>query len=142
MWRALCAAIGQSELSADPRFVNAKARAKNNEQLTAIINEWTGHHTKHEVMQILGSAGVPCGAVMDTVELLDNPHLRERQMIVDIEHPARGKISMPGCPVKLEDSPVTVVSAPLLGQHNSEVYGQMLGLRESELEQLKSQGVI
>ncbi len=99
-------------------------------------------HSKHEVMQILGSAGVPCGAVMDTVELLNNPHLRERQMIVDIEHPARGKISMPGCPVKLEDSPVTVVSAPLLGQHNAEVYGQMLGLGESELEQLKSQGVI
>ena len=142
MWRALCTAIGQPELSADPRFVNAKARAKNNEQLTAIINEWTARHSKHEVMQILGSAGVPCGAVMDTVELLNNPHLRERQMIVDIEHPARGKISMPGCPVKLEDSPVTVVSAPLLGQHNAEVYGQMLGLGESELEQLKSQGVI
>ena len=142
MWRALCAAIGQPELSTDERFVNAKARAKNNEQLTAIINEWTARHSKHEVMQILGSAGVPCGAVMDTVELLNNPHLRERQMIVDIEHPARGKISMPGCPVKLEDSPVTVVSAPLLGQHNAEVYSQMLGLRESELEQLKSQGVI
>ena len=142
MWRALCTAIGQPELSADPRFVNTKARAKNNEQLTAIINEWTARHSKHEVMQILGSAGVPCGAVMDTVELLNNPHLRERQMIVDIEHPARGKISMPGCPVKLEDSPVTVVSAPLLGQHNAEVYGQMLGLGESELEQLKSQGVI
>jgi len=142
MWSALCTAIGHPELCADPRFVNAKARAKNNEELTAIINEWTGCHTKHEVMQILGSAGVPCGAVLDTVELLDNPHLRERQMIVDIEHPARGKISMPGCPVKLEDSPVTVVSAPLLGQHNAEVYGQMLGLGEPELEQLKSQGVI
>ena len=142
MWRALCTAIGQPESHRRPRFVNAKARAKNNEQLTAIINEWTARHSKHEVMQILGSAGVPCGAVMDTVELLNNPHLRERQMIVDIEHPARGKISMPGCPVKLEDSPVTVVSAPLLGQHNAEVYGQMLGLRESELEQLKSQGVI
>ena len=53
---------------------------------------------------------------MDTVELRNDPYLRERQMIVDIEHPARGKISMPGCAVKLEDSPVTVVSA-LLGQH-------------------------
>ena len=142
MWRALCAAIGRAELSDDPRFANAKARAKNNQELTTVINEWTGRHTKHEVMQILGSAGVPCGAVLDTVELLNNPHLRARQMIVDIEHPARGKLSIPGCPVKLEDSPVTVVSAPLLGQHNAEVYGQMLGLGESELAQLKAQGVL
>ncbi|HXR35808.1 MAG TPA: CoA transferase, partial [Candidatus Binataceae bacterium] len=113
MWRALCNAMEQPELSDDPRFATPKARAKNNEELTAILNEWTGRYSKHEVMKILGSAGVPCGAVMDTVELLNDPHLRERQMIVDIEHPARGKISIPGCAVKLEDSPVTVVSAPL-----------------------------
>jgi formyl-CoA transferase len=142
MWRALCNAMGQPELSDDPRFATPKARAKNNEELTAILNEWTGRHSKHEVMKILGSAGVPCGAVMDTVELLNDPHLRERQMIVDIEHPARGKISIPGCAVKLEDSPVTVVSAPLLGQHNAEVYGQMLGLGERELAELKEQKVI
>jgi formyl-CoA transferase len=142
MWRALCNAMGQPELSDDPRFATPKARAKNNEELTALLNEWTGRHTKHEVMKILGTAGVPCGAVMDTVELLNDPHLRERQMIVDIEHPARGKISMPGCAVKLEDSPVTVVSAPLLGQHNAEVYGQMLGLNAPQLAELKERGVI
>jgi len=142
MWRALCNAMEQPELSDDPRFATPKARAKNNEELTAILNEWTGRYSKHEVMKILGSAGVPCGAVMDTVELLNDPHLRERQMIVDIEHPARGKISIPGCAVKLEDSPVTVVSAPLLGQHNAEVYGQMLGLGAPQLAELKERGVI
>ena len=141
MFVSLFNVIGHPEVVTDERFIG-RERAKNVEALTAIINEWTGRHTKHEVMKILGGAGVPCGAVLDTVELLNNPHLRERQMIVDIEHPARGKISMPGCPVKLEDSPVTVISAPLLGQHNAEVYGQMLGLGEAELEQLKSQKVI
>src|SRR5260370_14356515 len=142
MWRALCNAMGQPELSDDPRFATPKARAKNNEELTAILNEWTGRYTKHEVMKILGGAGVPCGAVMDTVELLNDPHLRERQMIVDIEHPARGKISIPGCPVNLQDSPGTLLSAPLLGQHNAEVYGQMLGLGERDLAELKEQKVI
>jgi crotonobetainyl-CoA:carnitine CoA-transferase CaiB-like acyl-CoA transferase len=63
-------------------------------------------------------------------------------MIVDIEHPARGKISMPGCPVKLEDSPAEVKSAPLLGQHNAEIYGQMLGLGQQQLDELKTKGVI
>ncbi|HEY2107575.1 MAG TPA: CoA transferase [Candidatus Binataceae bacterium] len=142
MWRALCGAIQRAELADDPRFANPKARAKNNEELSALLNEWTSRHTKHEVMKILGSAGVPCGAVLNTVELLNDPHLRERQMIVDIEHPARGKISMPGCPVKLEDSPAEVKSAPLLGQHNAEIYGQMLGLSQPQLDELKSQGVI
>ena len=79
---------------------------------------------------------------MDTVELRNDPYLRERQMIVDIEHPARGKISMTGCAVKLEDSPATVVSAPLLGQHNAEVDGQMLGLGAQQLVELKEAGVI
>ena len=63
-------------------------------------------------------------------------------MIVDVEHPVRGKFSMPGCAVKLEDSPVEVRCAPLLGQHNAEVYGSLLGLKADQLEQLKEQGVI
>jgi formyl-CoA transferase len=142
MWRALCGAMGKPELASDPRFDSPKSRAKNNEELTAILNEWTSGHTKHEVMKILGAAGVPCGAVLNTVELLNDPHLRERQMIVDIEHPARGQISIPGCPVKLQDSPVEVKSAPLLGQNNAEVYSQMLGLSEQQLQDLKAQGVI
>jgi formyl-CoA transferase len=142
MWRALCGAMERPELSDDPRFANPRARAKNNEELTAILNQWTGRHTKHEVMKILGKAGVPCGAVLNTVELINDPHLRQRRMIVDIEHPARGKISIPGCPVQLEDSAVEVTSAPLLGQHNAEIYGRMLGLSEQQLEDLKSQGVV
>ena len=93
-------------------------------------------------MKIMGEAGVPCGAVLDSVELLNDPHLRERGMIVTIDHPVRGKFTMPGCPVKLEDSLVEVRSAPLLGQHNREVYGSILGFKDGDLERLKQQGII
>ena len=72
MFVSLCQAIGHPEIVSDERFTDANA-AKNVEALTAIINEWTGRHTKHEVMRILGEAGVPCGAVLDSVELLNDP---------------------------------------------------------------------
>ena len=85
---------------------------------------------------------MPCGAVLDSVELLNDPHMKQRGMIVTIDHPLRGEFTMPGCPVRLEDSPVEVTSAPLLGQHNSEVYGDILGFNDGDLDQLKRQGVI
>jgi formyl-CoA transferase len=142
MWRSLCAAIGRPEMAEDEKFKDQRARAKNGDEMTAIINEWTGRHTKHEVMEILGAAGVPCGKVLDSVELLEDPHMRQRGMIVTINHPMRGEFTMPGCPVRLEDSPVEVKPAPLLGQHNADVYGELLGLGAAQLESLKSEGII
>jgi formyl-CoA transferase len=142
MWQLLAKAMGKPELIGDPRFVNNKTRWQNVEDLSAIISEWTGRHTKHEVMRILGDAGVPCGKILDSVEILEDQHLRQRGMILDVEHPTRGKFSMPGCPVQLEDSPVDFRIAPLLGQHNAEIYGELLGLNSERLAELKEQGVI
>ena len=63
-------------------------------------------------------------------------------MVVTVDHPARGPFTMPGCPVRLEDSPAEVTAAPLLGQHNGEIYGEMLGMTANDLEQLRQQGVV
>jgi len=142
MVASLWQAIDRSELADDERFQRGRSRIENVEALTAIINEWTGRHTKFEVMRILGEAGVPCGAVLDSVELLNDPHLKQRGMIVTVKHPVRGDFTMPGCPVRLEDSPVEVTAAPLLGQHNADVYGELLGLGAGQLEELKREGII
>ncbi|MGA2412250.1 MAG: CoA transferase, partial [Candidatus Binataceae bacterium] len=142
MWKAMWRVIGRPDVLDNPRYNDRKERAKNIEELTAIIEGWTGQHSKHEVMKLMGEAGVPCGAILDSVELLKDPHMRERGMVVTVDHPVRGKFTMPGCPIRLEDSPAEVTSAPLLGQHNGEVYGKMLGLTASDLEQLKQQGVV
>src|SRR6202158_2204321 len=84
MWQALCNTIGRPDLADDPRFKERKERQNYMEELARIIEEWTSKHTKHEVMKILGGAGVPCGAVLDSVELLNDPHMRERGMVVTV----------------------------------------------------------
>ena len=142
MWNAIWNTVGRPDVINDPRYSDRKERAKNIDELLAIIEAWTGQRSKHEVMKLMGEAGVPCGAILDSVELLNDPHMRERGMVVTVDHAARGKFTMPGCPIRLEDSPAEITASPLLGQHNGEVYGRMLGLTASDIEQLKQQGVV
>jgi formyl-CoA transferase len=93
-------------------------------------------------MERLAGAGVPCGAVLDSGEVLANEHLRQRGFIVDLEHPTRGRFPMPGNPVRMSASPTDLVRAPLLGEHNDEVYARLLKLDEAGLAALKRDGVI
>jgi formyl-CoA transferase len=80
--------------------------------------------------------------VLDSNEILADPHLRKRRFIVDLEHPRRGPYPMPGNPVRLSDSPTEVGRPPLLGEHNAEVYGRLLGVKPDQIAQLKQDGII
>ncbi len=142
MWRALARAIGQPELADDPRFADRGGRMAQVDEVEGLVEGWTEKRTKHEVMETLAGAGVPCGAVLDSAEVLSNEHLRGRGMVVDVEHPTRGRMAMPGSPIRLSASPTEVIRAPLLGEHNAEVYGTLLGCGEAELEALSRDGVI
>ena len=142
MWKALTHAIGQPELADDARFADRGGRVAHVEELEALVEGWTQKRTKHEAMELLAGAGVPCGAVLDSVEVLSNEHLRSRGMIVDVDHPTRGRITMMGSPIHLSASPTEVKRAPLLGEHNAEVYSRLLGLAETELAGLRRDGVL
>ena len=142
MWESLLKAIGRADILADPRFADQRNRNKNFDALFEIIAVWTRQRDKFAVMRVLGEAGVPCGAVLDSGDVLANEHLKARGMITTIEHPTRSTFTMPGCAVQLSDSPVEVRPAPLLGQHNGEVYGALLGMTTADLAGLKGEGVV
>jgi formyl-CoA transferase len=93
-------------------------------------------------MERIAGAGVPCGAVLDSTEVLGDDDLIDRGMVVTVDHPTRGQFTMPGNPVRLSDSPTSVTAAPLLGQHNAEVYGGLLGLDADAVGRLARDKVI
>lgn len=134
--------IGRPELRDDERFATPEARAGNAAGLTAEIETWTRRHNKREVMAVLAGRGVPCGAVLDTVEVLHDPHLRERGTIVEVEHPTRGRFPMVGCPLRLSDSPVEYRRAPLLGEDADEVLTALAGYSRDDVARLRREKVI
>jgi formyl-CoA transferase len=110
--------------------------------LNEIFRAWTRSRTKQEVMEILGAAGVPCGAVLDTGEILDDPHLNARGQIHTIDHPTRGTFRLPGCPVRLSDSPAVTTPPPLAGQHTVEILSDMLAMSKDDVAALQARGVV
>src|SRR5207248_112199 len=89
IFEAMTDVIGRPDLRTDDRFATPPARARNGAALTAEIEGWTAGRDKREVMKAFAGRGIVCGAVLDTAEVLADPHLRERETIFDLEHPTR-----------------------------------------------------
>jgi crotonobetainyl-CoA:carnitine CoA-transferase CaiB-like acyl-CoA transferase len=140
MWDALCAAIGSEELLLDERYASWQSRVEHRDEVYELIASWTRRHDKREVMQILGEAGVPCSYVFDTLDLFTDPHLTERGLVQDVEHPVNGTTKLMRMPVLMEGA-AEIQSPPLLGEHTDEVLGELLGLDEDELAALRQEGV-
>ena len=139
MWHPLLRAIGRADLIGDARYETGEARWRHKAEVDALVEAWTSERTKHDAMKVLAAAGVPCGACLDTGEVLSDPHLRARDMIVEVEHPGRGSYLTVGNPVKLSASPTKITPAPLLGEHRREILAE-LGYTEGDIASLEADG--
>ncbi len=141
-WDLLCTATDHPEWLVDPRFASEQNRLLHHEELYEGIAAWTRKRTKHEAMELLGSAGVPCSACLDTRELHSDPHLVARDFVKSIEHPIHGKVPLLGFAPRFSASEVPLQRAPLLGEHTEEVLAEYLNLAPEEIRALRDKGVL
>ena len=140
LFKIFCNEIGRPEWINDPKYLTNDLRCENYKNgLQQGIRQWAKERTKKEIEDIFDKAGIPCGPVLDMKEAIDHPHIKAREMMVHMEHPTIGDMYFQGCPVKLSKTPGSVdTPAPLLGQHNKEVFG----LTDEEMEEMKKEGIL
>jgi len=142
-WQAFCNALGNPEWTKKEEFSDGLSRLNNQEELNRLIEEWTKQHSHYEVMEILQKVGVMAGACLTLEELKSDRQLREREFLLDIEQPLIGKLCLSRMPWRLSGTPGgNYYRAPLLGEHNNYVFGELLGMPEQEIRRLEEEKVI
>ncbi len=144
LWQRLAEVMGQPELGTDPRYATHIARGQNQLELDDRINAWTATLTVDEVDALMIAASIPAGRVYRAPDMLADPHFAAREAIVEVETERFGPLKMQGIFPKMSATPGTVRRAApsLVGQHNAEVYGELLGLDAAALAELQAAGTI
>lgn len=136
--------IGRPDLAADPGFSTPQGQRdpENLERFNVIWYPWIIERTKKEIIEAGQAAGVLCGPINTIEDLVNDPHWAAREFWAEIDHPVTGKLKYPGAPFKVAAAPWQVSRpAPLLGQHNNEVYSE-LGYSKDDLIRLRGAGII
>ncbi len=139
LWEKLCTLIGCPELIKDERFNNNGNRTNNVKELMALLNTIFINKTINEWLTLLEDAGLPCAPINTIDKIVNDPHIKAREMMVEVEHPVAGNLKMAGVPVKMSLTPGKVeYHAPLLGQHNAEILKEMFGWDQEQTEKFFS----
>jgi crotonobetainyl-CoA:carnitine CoA-transferase CaiB-like acyl-CoA transferase len=142
-WAALRRALGEPAWTRDPRFTSQLARFENRDALDAHVAAWTRQFAPADAADLLQAAGVAAGPSHTAAEVYGDPHFRSRGFFVDVDHPVVGTKPVTRLPWLLEPGPNGQYwPAPLLGQHNDEVFRKVLGLSDDEIDELRAKGVI
>ena len=139
----LARAMGQPELIADPRFATLSRRAEHAEEINSIVAAWCKKHSADEIESLMIDEGVPVARALSIADIVSDPHYIARQTFIDVEDPHAGKIKQPAPYPRFSKTPGQVLrAAPALGEHNAEIYGDLLGLDEETLEDLRKAQII
>jgi crotonobetainyl-CoA:carnitine CoA-transferase CaiB-like acyl-CoA transferase len=142
-WKGLAHAMGDPDWMQLEQFLDMFTRAQNVDAMNPLIREWTMEHTKQEIMDLCQANGCPTTAIYTVAEVAEHPHLKERGFLRELQHSALGTMRDIGAPVGLPKSPGGPrTPAPMLGEHNREIYGTLLGLTSAEIDGLQAAGVI
>ncbi|MCC7242459.1 MAG: CoA transferase [Acidobacteria bacterium] len=142
LWQRFCPAIGRPDLAADARFRTNRDRMAHYDALKPELDRTLSGRTRAEWTARFRAASIPCGGVRDVPEVLADPQLAEREMIVSLSHPTAGPTRVMGTPIKLSGTPASVrTPPPTLGQHTSAVLRE-LGYDREMIEDLKAAGAI
>ena len=143
VWGRFCAIIGRDDLTKDARFATAPARRDRRDEIASIITGWTTLRTKSEVVRTLAPAGVPAAPVNNVEEMVADPQVQAREMFVELDHPIYGRVKTTGSPLKMSETPGRVRwLAPMPGEHNEDVFVEMLGHSRDDLERWRAEGII
>jgi formyl-CoA transferase len=139
----LAEAMGQPGLAQDPKYSTHGARGAHQVELDALVERWTQTLTTRQVLDLMDQFGVPAGLIYRAPDMLEDPHFQARDAIVSVPHPDFGELKMQNVAPKLSETPGSIRSpSPALGQHNDEIYRQLLGLSEARYSELKAAKVI
>ena len=142
-WQALCKTMEMSELAHDERFSDVARRMDNQDDLDRIINDWTQDQDQYDVMEKLQRAGVAAAPSLNSQGLFEDPHIKERNIFLQVEHPVMGKDWVLSAPWTLSATPAEVRRhAPLLGEHNESIFCHLLGMSKEEVKALEEEQVI
>jgi formyl-CoA transferase len=140
-WAPLMKLCGREELIDDPSFATPEARLPRIPECFSIIEKWTMTKTKWQVMDALNTVDVPCGPILSMKDIYEDRDLYDRGMLVELDHPTRGRYVQVGMPIQLSDSPPDVQRSPLLGEHTDEILG-WLGYDAAGIKQLRDGGAV
>lgn len=138
----LARVIGKPELAEDPRFANMVSRKKNESELDQVIEEWTRARDRDWTVNEFCQAGLTVAPSRNARDLYADPHLQERHAFVTVNHPELGEQELVGVPWKMSDCEIAIGHAPLLGEHNDYVLGELLGLSQAEVDNLRRNDII
>lgn len=141
-WRSLCRLMNCEDLGDHPDFATRVSRVARLDEVDALVADWLRPFGKEELLARLREAGIPCAPVREIAEVVNDPHLRQRRMLEDVDHPELGRVTVPHSPLHVGDFRAALTPSPLLGEDNESVYRDWLGLSEERFKQLESEGVI